>query len=96
MYQEPQLENPVLVASWPGIGNIGVIAVDSLREALGAEQFGELEPQDFFYLKRALIRNGVLEYLEFPSCRLHFTRTTGDEYIGRLESNLMLTDEESG
>jgi len=60
---EPQLEQPILLASWPGIGNIGMIAVDSLRQALGAEQFGELEPEDFFYPKRALIRKGMLEYL---------------------------------
>jgi len=39
LYQEPQLENPILVASWPGIGNIGIIAVDTLREVLEAGNF---------------------------------------------------------
>jgi proteasome assembly chaperone (PAC2) family protein len=40
--QEPHLENPILIASWPGIGNIGIIPVDTLREMLGAEEFGEI------------------------------------------------------
>ncbi len=81
LYQEPPLENPVLVASWPGIGNIGVIAVDSLRDTLGAEEFGELEPYDFFYPKRALIRDRVLECLEFPGSKLHFARTAAEDVI---------------
>ncbi len=42
LYQEPHLENPILVASWPGIGNIGIIAVDTLRGMLEAEEFGEI------------------------------------------------------
>ena len=61
LYQEPQLENPIFVASWPGIGNIGIIAVDTLREVLEAEEFGEIEPWDFFYPKRVLIRKGILD-----------------------------------
>ncbi len=81
LYQEPQLESPILVASWPGIGNIGIIAVDTLRGILEAEEFGEIEPWDFFYPKRVLIRKGVLEYLEFPSNKFYFKRTRGKDII---------------
>ena len=38
LYEEPRLDNPVLIACWPGIGNIGIIAVDILRKAVGAEE----------------------------------------------------------
>jgi hypothetical protein len=81
LHQEPQLENPVLIASWPGIGNIGIIAVDTLRGKLEAEEFGEIEPQEFFYPKRVLIRKGVLECLEFPSSRFYFKKTRGTDMI---------------
>ena len=81
LYQEPQLENPILVASWPGIGNIGIIAVDTLRGVLEAEEFGEIEPWDFFYPKRVLIRKGILEYLEFPSSKFYFKRVGGKDII---------------
>jgi proteasome assembly chaperone (PAC2) family protein len=80
-YQEPHLENPILVAGWPGIGNIGIIAVDTLRGILEAEEFGEIEPWDFFYPKRVLIRNGVLEYLEFPSSKFYFKRAGEKDII---------------
>jgi proteasome assembly chaperone (PAC2) family protein len=81
LYQEPHLGNPILVAGWPGIGNIGIIAVDTLRGILGAEEFGEIEPWDFFYPKRILIRKGVLEYLEFPSSKFYFKRTGSKDII---------------
>jgi len=34
LHKEPELANPVLIAGWPGIGNVGIIAVDTLREGL--------------------------------------------------------------
>ncbi len=63
LYRELPLENPVLIAGGPGIGDIWTISVNTMRETPGAEEFGELEPHHFFYLKRALIRKGMLEYL---------------------------------
>lgn len=74
LYQEPKLEKPDLVASWPGIGNIGVIAVDTLRVQIGAEELGEIEPWDFFYPKKVVIKGGVLEDLEFPTCRFYYRK----------------------
>jgi proteasome assembly chaperone (PAC2) family protein len=75
LYQEPQLDSPTLIASWPGIGNIGIIAVDTLRGLLQAEELGEIEPWDFFYPKQVLIRKGILERLEFPTSTFYFKRT---------------------
>ena len=81
LYQTPQLETPILVAGWPGIGNIGLTAVDTLRGMLEAEEFGEIEPWEFFYPKRALIRKGILEHLEFPSNKFYFKKTGGGDLI---------------
>ncbi len=81
LYKTPQLETPILLASWPGIGNIGLIAVDTLRGMLEAEEFGEIEPWEFFYPKRALIRKGILEALEFPSNKFYFKKTEGGDLI---------------
>ena len=80
-HQKPQLENPILIASWPGIGNIGIIAVDTLRAVLEAEELGEIEPWDFFYPRRILIRKGILEYLEFPSSKFYFKRIEGNDIV---------------
>ncbi len=81
LYKEPELENPVLIAGWPGIGNVGIIAVDTLRGMLGAEEFGEIEPWDFFYPKKILIRNGEVKDLEFPSNKFYFKKTEKKDLI---------------
>lgn len=78
---EPKLENPVLLAGWPGIGNIGIIAIDTLRGLLRAEVFGEIAPCHFFYPKRVVIRRGVLESLDFPSNRFYFKSMPGNDLI---------------
>ena len=79
LYRRPKLENPVLIASWPGIGNIGIIAVDTLRGMLRAEEFGEIEPWDFFYPKRLSVKGGILQDLEFPSNKFYFWRRGSEE-----------------
>ena len=81
LHREPQLENPILIASWPGIGNIGIVAVDTLRGALEAEEFAEIEPWDFFYPKRVLIKKGVLQHLEFPGSRFYFKKMKENDIL---------------
>jgi proteasome assembly chaperone (PAC2) family protein len=70
----PKLDRPVMIASWPGIGNIGLLATDTLRSQIGAEKIGEIEPQDFFYPRKIVIRDSVLESLEFPASTFYYKR----------------------
>ncbi len=74
LFKNPALNDPVLIASWPGIGSIGTVAVDALRRSLEAEEFGGIEPWEFFYPKKVLIRSGVLEDIEFPSSRFYYKK----------------------
>jgi proteasome assembly chaperone (PAC2) family protein len=74
LHKEPKLEKPDLVASWPGIGNIGIIAVNTLRGQIQAEELGEIEPWDFFYPRKVIIKGGILEGLEFPSSKFYYKR----------------------
>ncbi len=70
--KQPKLENPDLIACWPGIGNIGIIAINTLRGQLEAEEMGEIEPWDFFYPKNAIINSSVLEDLDFPFNKFYY------------------------
>ncbi len=81
IHKEPALEAPVLIACWPGIGNIGVVAVDTLRTTLRAEEFGEIEPWHFFYPQKAVIRNGELRELQFPRNKFYFKKTESVDLI---------------
>ena len=73
-FKEPQLENPVLIASWPGIGNVGLLAVDTLNNLVKGEEFAEIEPMEFFYPKKLVIRDGEMKSLEFPTSKFYFKR----------------------
>lgn len=81
IYNKPDVKDPILIASWPGIGNIGIIAVDTLRGVLRAEEFGEIEPWDFFYPKKLSIINGELKDLEFPSNKFYWAKAGEKDFI---------------
>jgi len=74
LYKEPELKNPVMFCGWPGIGNIGLTAMDTLKMVLRAEEFGQIEPWDFFDPQKVTIEKGLLKNLEFPSNKFYFCR----------------------
>ena len=74
LYKEPKLEKPVMIVGWPGIGNIGIFAVDTLRRQIQAEELGEIEPWDFFYPTKVIIKASLLEDLEFPNNKFYYKR----------------------
>jgi proteasome assembly chaperone (PAC2) family protein len=81
LYREPELEKPIMFVSWPGIGNIGIIAANTLKGILKAEEFGEIEGWDFFYPRKVSIRDGLLEDLEFPSNKFYYERLEKKDLI---------------
>ena len=84
LQHKPRLESPILVASWPGIGNVGLIAVDTLRGILRAEVFGEVE-------------RGIEEfYRQIPvEIRTQLDRLKGVTYAQTAKPG-PITDEEKG
>ncbi len=80
-FSKPELVKPDMIACWPGIGNVGLIAVESLRAHLRAEEFAEIEPWDFFYPRKAVIKAGVLERLDFPASRFFYKRLEDRDLI---------------
>lgn len=76
-----ELTDPVMVACWPGIGNIGLIAVDTLRRALQAEELAYIEPWDYFYPNRVVIRNGEITEMGFPGSEFFFKHTPAGDII---------------
>jgi uncharacterized protein len=75
IHKKKKLKNPILIASWPGIGNIGLIAVEYMRQQLKAEVLADIEPEDFFYPVGVTIENGILEDLQFPASRFYYHST---------------------
>jgi hypothetical protein len=81
LYKKPKLENPTMFVGWPGIGNIGMIAVNTLKSIVRGEECGEIESWDFFYPRKVSIREGLLEDLEFPSNKFYYQRLEKKDLI---------------
>ncbi len=81
LHQEPELNNPDMIVGWPGIGNVGIITVETLRQAVQAEELGEIEPWDFFYPNRVVIEADILTDMGFPGSRFYFKRLAARDLL---------------
>jgi hypothetical protein len=72
LYLEPELKDPSLVAAWPGMGGVAVVAARYLKDRLGAEEFGRIEPYDFFPASMVPIQDHVVGEPEFPESKFYF------------------------
>jgi proteasome assembly chaperone (PAC2) family protein len=81
LHKEPELNNPDILIGWPGIGNIGLIAVDTIRQAVQAEELGEIEPYDFFYPNKVILRGSILTEMEFPTSKFYYKRLANRDLL---------------
>jgi len=81
LHRHPKLKSPVMIIGWPGIGNIGIIAVNALRELTKAEELGEIESYEFFPPSKVVINEGLLEKLEFPTNKFYYRSIGGKDLI---------------
>lgn len=81
LYKEPSLKSPRLVLAWGCIGQVGIEALTYLRDTLGAEEFGQIEPCDFFDFS-VEVRDGLVAEIGFPQSRLYYWKNKeGDDLI---------------
>lgn len=73
----PKLVNPSLVAAWPGVGNVALIAVTYLKDKLKARVLGELDPLGFFDLGGVFIKDNLIEMPEFPQSTFYYWNSRG-------------------
>ena len=72
LHMEPPLNNPVMVAAWPGMGSVAIGAVGYLRHQLQATEFGEIEPYDFFEPSEVVVENSVTAPPRLPQTKFYF------------------------
>lgn len=71
IHKPPNLQNPSLLVGWSqDIGKLGPKVIDYLNKKLGAEEFGELEPEAFSSFGGVQIEDNVIQFPEskFYSC----------------------------
>ncbi|MDY6834914.1 MAG: PAC2 family protein [Chloroflexota bacterium] len=74
LHEQPNLNNPILIAAWPGMGGVAVIAARHLRDKLGASELGNIEPYEFFDPTRVQVENDVVQTIKFPQNTFYFSK----------------------
>ena len=73
-------KNPVLVATWPGMGNVAYGAGMYLKESLKAYKFAEIYPENIFYRTGIQIADGIVEIPDLPKSEFFFyNNSAGDK-----------------
>jgi proteasome assembly chaperone (PAC2) family protein len=67
-------EPPVVLAAWPGMGNVGLITVDFLRKKMNAHLFAELDMSPFFIPDSIVVKNGIAQFPDIPTSLFYYTK----------------------
>jgi len=78
IHHEPRLDNPCLVAAWPGVGNVALIAATYLKDKLKATEFGEIEPSGFFDIGGVYIKGNIIEEPQLPESKFYYWDSGGE------------------
>jgi proteasome assembly chaperone (PAC2) family protein len=72
LYTTPRLQRPYLVAGWSGMGAVAILTINYLRQELGAEILGEIDPRAFFSPSQVTIKDRLLQATEYPESKFYF------------------------
>lgn len=72
IFARPKLKSPVLLASWPGVGNVSMIVATYLKKKLELKSLAEVEPAYFFDPIGVVVRDNIVEAPQFPENRFYY------------------------
>ena len=72
LYAKPKLNSPNMVAAWPGIGNVSLIATTYLKRKLEFKELGEIEASYFFDPIGVAVKDNVVEAPQFPESKFYY------------------------
>ncbi len=68
-----QIEAPVMLAGWPGMGNVGLGAVNYLRRKLNARPFAELDMSELFAPEAVVVKKGIAgSFSDLPAHKFYY------------------------
>jgi len=99
--------NPILIASWVGMGKVGLIAANYLRKKINAQLLAEIDMTPYFIPEAVFAHNGIIDPVIMPTAKIYFSKKPdvlifeSDMQIGGKEAlsvakTLMLFAEEMG
>jgi proteasome assembly chaperone (PAC2) family protein len=72
--QEVSPRDPILVAAWPGMGNVAYGAAMYLKEGLKPLHFASIRTEDIFFKTGVQVQDGILDIPALPGCNFFYHR----------------------
>ena len=82
-----EVSNPTLLAGWPGMGSVGVGAINYMRRQLGAVPFAEMDMNEYFSPESVVVEDGISNFPDLPS-HVFYTVPGKDVLIFESEAQL--------
>jgi proteasome assembly chaperone (PAC2) family protein len=74
LFARPKLNNPNLLAAWPGVGNVAIIIATYLTSKLNFKDLAEIQPADFFDPTGVLVEDSIIEAPQFPQSKFFYRK----------------------
>ena len=72
IHARPRLRSPVMLAVWPGIGNVAMIVATYLLRKLAFKKLGEIDASHFFEPIGVVVKDNVVEAPNFPQNKFYY------------------------
>lgn len=64
--------SPFMLAAWPGLGNVGIIAIDYLRKKLEAQPLAQIDMSTIVVPQSMTVKNGMIRSADLPESTFHY------------------------
>jgi uncharacterized protein len=75
----PRLNEPNLLAAWPGVGNVAVIISTYLVSKLNFKELAEIDAASFFDPTGVLVEDSIIEAPQFPQSKFYYRKSEKKE-----------------
>jgi proteasome assembly chaperone (PAC2) family protein len=72
LYGKPKLKAPVMLAAWPGVGNVAMVVANYLLDKLDFKDLAEIDASYFFDPIGVLVREHIIETPQFPQSHFYY------------------------
>jgi len=72
LHKQPRPRTCSMLASWPGIGSVSLIATRYLVQKLNAVEIGEIEAVNFFEPIGVMVKDNLVEEPRFPESKFYY------------------------
>jgi hypothetical protein len=63
---------PILLAAWPGLGNVGILAIDYLRRKMETKVFAQVDMSTLVAPSSMVVKEGIVSFPELPDGIFHY------------------------